>query len=110
MPVCLFPEGGLSGVAKNRMLHAKPGIAFLALVSKAPVYPVYISGGPRTEQLLNSWVRPTPQAVHVTFGRPIDLSAYYDRPRTRKLFEEVTGVIIDHVRHLRPQRDGLTSR
>ncbi len=105
MPVCLFPEGGLSGVAKNRILHAKPGIAFLALVTRVPVYPLYISGGPRTEQLLNSWVWPTPKAVHVTFGKPIDLTAYFGRPITRKLIEEVTGVIMDHVRALRPRQN-----
>jgi 1-acyl-sn-glycerol-3-phosphate acyltransferase len=109
MPVCLFPEGGLSGVAKNRMVHAKPGIAFLALVTRAPVYPLYISGGPHTEQLLNSWVLPTPKAVHVTFGKPIDLCAYYGRPLTRKLIEEVNGVIMDHVRALRPGETGKTN-
>jgi len=104
MPVCLFPEGGLSGVPKNRILHAKPGIAFLALVTRALVFPIYISGGPRTAQLLNSWIMPTPQAVHVNFGKAIDLTAYYDRPLTRALIEEVTGVIMDHVRALGPVR------
>jgi 1-acyl-sn-glycerol-3-phosphate acyltransferase len=105
IPLCLFPEGGLSGVAKNRILHAQPGIAFLALVTKAPVYPIYISGGPRTQQLLNSWIMPTPRAVRVTFGKPVDLTAYYDRPLSRPLIEEVKTVIMKHVRALNPERE-----
>ena len=95
--VCLFPEGNLSGVAIDRCRPAKPGVAFLALVSRLPVYPVHISGGPRTDQLLNSWVLPTRQAVHVIFGKPVLLTAYYDRPRTRPLIEEVTCILMEKV-------------
>jgi len=105
MPVCLFPEGGLSGVAKNRILHAQPGIAFMALVTKVPVYPIYIFGGPRTQQLLKSWIMPTPKAVRVTFGKPVDLKAYYDKPLSRPLIEEVKKVIMEHVRALRPEKE-----
>jgi 1-acyl-sn-glycerol-3-phosphate acyltransferase len=105
MPVCLFPEGGLSGVSRNRILHGQPGIAFLALVTHAPVFPIFISGGPRTEQLLNSWILPTPQAVRVTFGKAIDLTAYYDKPLTRALIEEVKVVIMKRVRDLGPNRE-----
>ncbi len=99
--VGVFPEGNLSGVGLGRRRTAKPGVAFLALVSRAPVYPAYIAGGPRTDQLLNSWVLPTRQAVHVTFGEPVDLAAYYHRPRTRALIEEVTGVLMAKIDELR---------
>src|SRR5437016_7466831 len=44
--VCIFPEGNLSGVARCRLGSAKHGAAFLALVTRAPVFPVYIAGGP----------------------------------------------------------------
>ena len=92
--VGLFPEGNLSGVALNRQRPAKAGAAFLALSSRLPVYPVYISGGPRTDQLLDSWVKPTRRAVHVTIGSPVDLTAYYERPWNRVLFEEVTALLM----------------
>jgi len=88
--VSLFPEGNLSGVGRNRICTGKHGAAFLALATGAPVFPVYIAGGPRTHHLLNSWVVPTPRAVRVHYGPALDLSAYYGRPRTRRLLEEVT--------------------
>jgi 1-acyl-sn-glycerol-3-phosphate acyltransferase len=99
--VCLFPEGNLSGVALDRLRVAKPGVAFLALVTRLPVYPVHIMGGPRTDQLLSSWVLPTRQAVHVVFGNPVDLTPYYDHPRTRQLLEEVTRVLMEKVMELK---------
>lgn len=98
--VCLFPEGNLSGVALNRCRPAKPGVAFLALVSRLPVYPVHISGGPRTDQLLKSWILPTSHAVHVIFGKPILLTRYYGRPLSRPLIEEVTGYLMEQVARL----------
>lgn len=100
--MCLFPEGNLSGVARNRLRTAKHGAAYLALVSRVPVYPAYIAGGPRTEHLLRAWLWPRGKPARVTFGRPIDLSAYYDRPRTRRLLEEVTGLLMRQVLALRP--------
>jgi 1-acyl-sn-glycerol-3-phosphate acyltransferase len=99
--LCLFPEGNLSGVALDRFRRAKPGVAFLALASRLPVYPVYIAGGPRTDQLLKSWVLPTRQAVHVVFGKPVDLTPYYDRPRRRHVIEEVTRVLMQKVEELK---------
>jgi 1-acyl-sn-glycerol-3-phosphate acyltransferase len=96
----LFPEGNLSGVGRNRMVHAKPGAALLALRSRAPVIPVAIRGGPRTHKLLYSWLMPSPRATRAVFGKPIDLSAYYDRPRNRQTLEEVRDVIQRHVAEL----------
>jgi 1-acyl-sn-glycerol-3-phosphate acyltransferase len=100
--VCIFPEGNLSGVARNRSLTGKHGAAFLALATRAPVFPVYISGGPRTDRLLESWVIPTPRAVRVHYGPAIDLSAFYGRPRTRQLLEEVTRRVQECILKLRP--------
>ena len=99
--MCLFPEGNLSGVIKNRMVHAKAGAALLALRSRAPVIPVAIHGGPRTHQLLFSWLVPSPRATRAVFGPPIDLSAYYDKPRNRRTLEEVRDEIQRHVAALR---------
>src|SRR5262245_5184482 len=83
--LCVFPEGGLSGVARGRRGHLKQGIGYLALKTRLPVYPVHISGGPRTDELLPSWVYFTPRAARVDFGPAIDLSAFYDRPLSRKV-------------------------
>jgi 1-acyl-sn-glycerol-3-phosphate acyltransferase len=101
--VVIFPEGNLSGVRRNRLRPGKHGAALLALLTRAPVYPAYIHGGPRTEKLLKAWVWPPPGHVRVIYGRPIDLSAYYDRPRTRQLLHEVTELLMDRIKALQPR-------
>lgn len=98
--VCLFPEGNLSGVARGRFGPARLGAAYLALKSRAPLYPAYIAGGPRTDRLLPSWLLPTPKAVKVVYGPSMDLSAYHNRPLTRKLMEEVTALIMKRIESL----------
>lgn len=100
--LCIFPEGNLSGVAKNRLRPGKAGVAFLALRSRVPVYPVYIAGGPRTEKLLRSWLYPSRVPVRVFYGKPVDLSAYYGRPMNRKTLEEVTAFLMGQIAALRP--------
>jgi 1-acyl-sn-glycerol-3-phosphate acyltransferase len=98
----IFPEGNLSGVAKNRIRPGKAGVALLALRSRAPVFPVYIAGGPRTERILRAWLWPSRIPVRVYYGKRVNLSAYFGRPITRTLLEEVTRFIMDHVAALRP--------
>jgi 1-acyl-sn-glycerol-3-phosphate acyltransferase len=104
--LCIFPEGGLSGVAKKRLRPGKHGAALLALRTRAPVYPAYIHGGPRTEKLLLSWVWPPPGHVRVLFGPAIDLSAYHGRPRTRQILEEVTALFMERIKALEPSSKG----
>jgi 1-acyl-sn-glycerol-3-phosphate acyltransferase len=103
--VGIFPEGNLSGVARDCPGAARHGAAYLALVTRAPVYPVYIAGGPRTDRLLQSWILPSPRAVRVHYGPAIDLSPYYGQPRTRPLLAEVTSVIQASILQLRPQKE-----
>jgi 1-acyl-sn-glycerol-3-phosphate acyltransferase len=104
--VCLFPEGGLSGIAHERLRRPKLGVALLALRSRAPVFPAYIAGGPRTHKLLRSWLMPSPRNVRVLFGPAVDLSAYYGRPIDRRLLEEVSELLMRRVADLRPSREG----
>jgi 1-acyl-sn-glycerol-3-phosphate acyltransferase len=103
--VCLFPEGNLSGVARNCIRPGKHGAAFLALVTQAPVFPAYIAGGPRTERLLESWLWPSPRAVRVVYGPAVDLSPYYGRPRTRRLLAEVTALFWQRILDLQPEAE-----
>ena len=107
--LCIFLEGNLSGVAKQRMRAGKHGAALLALRTRTPVYPAYIAGGPRTDELLEAWLwPPRGRRVQVFFGPPIDLSAYYDRPRTREVLQEVTALLMDRINALQPHpKEGL---
>ena len=52
--------------------------------------------------LLLSWIWPPPGRVRVYFGPAVDLSAYHDRPRTRRVLEEVTALLMEHVKALKP--------
>jgi 1-acyl-sn-glycerol-3-phosphate acyltransferase len=104
--VGIFPEGNLSGVDRRRLGQARHGAAFLALVTRAPVFPVYITGGPCTDQLLRSWLLPSRRPVRVTYGPPVDLAPYYDRPRTRRLLDEVTQHLMACILQLRPKETG----
>ncbi len=98
----VFPESSLAGVGLDRLRPGRHGAAFLALAGEAPVYPVYIAGGPQTHHLLASWVWPSKKAARIYFGGPIDLSAYHGRPRTRAVLEEVTLILMRHIEALKP--------
>jgi 1-acyl-sn-glycerol-3-phosphate acyltransferase len=98
--LCIFPEGGLSNAGRGRPRPGKAGVAYLALRSRAPVYPACIVNGPQTYQVLPAWLKPS--RARVNFGPAVDLSPYYDRPLTRKLLEEVTALLMNHVAELHP--------
>lgn len=92
--VVVYPEGqrGAGDVA-----HAKHGVAWLALVSGAPVVPVALFGtrepgaGPET--------RPAPGArIDVVYGGPLQI-APVPWPRTRAHVADVGRRITDHLRH-----------
>ena len=80
---------------------AKSGAALLALRSRAPVYPAYIAGGPRSERLLRDWLWPS-RGVAVIFGPPVELSAYYGQPINRSLLKDVTALLMRRIAELRP--------
>lgn len=100
----IFPEGGLSNAGRGRLGLLRGGVAWLALRSRAPVYPAWISGGPQTHCLARAWFRPSRHPVRVRFGSAVDLSAYYGRPINRALLEEVTQLLIDRLTALAPKR------
>jgi 1-acyl-sn-glycerol-3-phosphate acyltransferase len=104
--LCLYPEGNLSSVVRGRLGTAKPGIGYLALKTRLPVFPVYVHGGPRTDELLASWVYPTHRAATVFFGPPVDLSDFLERPLGRRVIEEATCRIMAQIDALRPRRQG----
>lgn len=94
--VGVFPEGRI-----NRgpgMLPADPGIAWLALQSRAPVFPVFIENAPTGNGMVDPFYHFG--RVRVTYGEAIDLSAYYGMRRTPALLEEVTDLMMTHLAEL----------
>lgn len=92
--VGLFPEGGINW--GTRLRSANPGVAFLALKGKVPVYPVFIHDAPQpVSGMVAPFIRRS--RVRVTYGKPLDLSEYHDRKTTPELLSEVTNLIMSRL-------------
>lgn len=95
--VGIFPEGGLNW---NRDLREpNPGVAFIALKAQVPVIPVYIHG---VIQNRNSMIAPFVKRnqVRVTYGEPIDLSAYHQHKISPEVLVEVTNLLMSRLAKL----------
>jgi 1-acyl-sn-glycerol-3-phosphate acyltransferase len=92
--VGLFPEGGINW--GTRLRSANPGVAFLALKGKVPIYPVFIHDAP---QPLTSMADPFihRSRVCVTYGEPIDLSEFHGQKTTPVLLNKVTDLIMSRL-------------
>ncbi|QDT92448.1 lysophospholipid acyltransferase family protein [Gimesia algae] len=86
----VFPEGGIQ--ESRPIADANSGIAFLALRSKAPVYPVYINNSPRGKNMIEPFY--TRSDTSLIYGEPIDLSDYHDKRLTREVLDEVTTLMM----------------
>ena len=95
--VGIFPEGGLNFGTDLR--EPNPGVAYLALKGKVPVYPCYISG---VTQVQGDMVAPFTRRcrVRITWGEPIDLSEFQGKRVTQELLVEVTNVIFARLAEL----------
>lgn len=95
--VGIFPEGrinfGPPGVAE-----ANAGVAFLALSTSAPVYPVYIAGAPAARNMVKALIKSA--RIRLIYGQPLDLSHYRGQRKTPELLREVTDRIMSHVAEL----------
>lgn len=88
MPLLIFPEGTRS--SDGSLGPFKKGGFVLATKAKAPVVPVVIEG--TYHVLPKSTLRICPGPVRVTFGKPIDASAYSLETK-ESLMEEVRRAI-----------------
>lgn len=96
--VGVFPEGRIN--TGTGLLPGSPGIAWLAMHSRAPVYPVFIHNAP--QPLGGSMVAPfvTFCRSDVSFGEAIDLSAYYGRRINQELLDEITELLMTRLARL----------
>ena len=90
--VGVFPEGriNLNGVG---LLEGNPGVGWLALKARVPVFPVFLKGVPGGSNMVAPFLRRA--HVRVSYGDPVDLSQYYDRSTTSELLGEVTEILMD---------------
>lgn len=92
----IFPEGRLN--TGEGLLPAGTGVAFLALVARVPVFPVFIHNAPQGTNMVNSFY--TRNRVRVSYGDPVDLSEYYGRRKSDELLREVTDLLMHRVAEL----------
>ncbi len=101
--VPIFPEGRIIPSSGRAFGTPQSGAAFLALRSRVPVIPAYISGTPTTDQIFQALG--TPSHARVVFGAPVDLSrfttdgAHIDKATLRA----ATDVLFNAIRSLRDQ-------
>ncbi len=88
--VGIFPEGRIN--TGEGLLPANTGVAWLALRSKSPVLPAFIHDAPKGTTMANSFL--TSGKARVSYGEPIDLSAYFDERPTPALLAEVTDLLM----------------
>lgn len=94
--VGIFPEGRIN--LGDGLLPGNPGVAWLALRSKAPVIPLFIHDAPPGTSMVAPFLKPS--YTQVTFGEPIDLSEYYGRKLTPALLAEVTDLLMERLAEL----------
>lgn len=121
--ITIFPEGTIpaeenlprSAVeSKTGLLKGKTGVVRLALKAKVPIIPAGISGAGKAlcpEAIPHARQLPIPKPIKITvkFGKPFDLSPYYDVPVTKELLRTLTdelmskiSKLVDHTQNLVP--------
>ena len=91
--VGIFPEGRINeGNDGRNLLPGNPGVAWLALHSRLPVYPVFIHAAPQGANIVEPFHRFS--RVRLAYGPAIDLSEWYGRRITQELLQEVCGLIM----------------
>ena len=98
--ILLFPEG-TRGV-EGRLGEGKPGAGMLAVMSGAPVVPVYVSGTGRALPPGRGLPRPT--RVSVRFGPPLIFKSVGD-DRRKERYREATEEMMRAIAQLMGQRD-----
>lgn len=94
--VGIFPEGRIN--TGSGLLPAIPGVAWLALHSRAPVYLAYVHGAPQADTMVRTFYKFS--RARVDFGEPVDLSAYYGRRINQELLQEVTDLLMKRLGEL----------
>jgi 1-acyl-sn-glycerol-3-phosphate acyltransferase len=100
--VGIFPEAYINRTT-DMLLPGRPGAALIALKARVPVVPCYIENAPYDGTTLGCLLMPA--SVRLTIGKPIDLSAYYDKDGDRETLEQLTLRFMEAIVHLAGRDD-----
>ena len=81
--VLIFPEGRIPKKDEERPLEFKPGAAILALMSEAPIIPIYTNG-----------IYFTKKRVRVIIGTPIKIGNLIDKNLSEKENIDIVNKVI----------------
>lgn len=96
--IAVFPQGRIELAGET--LEPKHGVAMLALRTRTPVVPVHVSGVRYDDNVPITFLRR--HHARVRFGKPIDLSDYYDHARDRETQRQVSELIMQRIEELAP--------
>jgi len=91
--VGIFPEGGIN--PGTDLMESNPGVAWLAIKAQVPVYPVFVHNAPRGNSMIEPFC--SPSRVKVSYGDPIDLSAYHGRRTSHETLREVAALLMSRL-------------
>jgi 1-acyl-sn-glycerol-3-phosphate acyltransferase len=99
--VVIYPEGTITRDPAGWPMHARTGVARMALASDVPIVPTVHWG---TREVLDGYhkrFRPLPRKpITIRCGPPVDLTAYRGREVDAPLLREVTDLLMTSVRAL----------
>ncbi len=101
LAVVVYPEGTLTRDPDLWPMRGKTGAVRLALAADVPLIPVAHWGTQKIMPRYGKRVSLFPRKnVDVTFGPPVDLSAYRGRPLNSKMLSEATDLLMDAITDL----------
>ncbi|GGM40694.1 1-acyl-sn-glycerol-3-phosphate acyltransferase [Longimycelium tulufanense] len=99
--VVIYPEGTITRDPEWWPMHARTGVARIALERDVPVIPVVHWGTHQVYDHYNKKLRLRPRRdIVVRAGEPIDLSAFRGKDIDSALLREVTDLLMTRVRDL----------
>ena len=96
----IYPEARLPREDEHDLLDFKPSATYIALMSGAPIIPVYTSGGYFTKN-----------RVHAIIGKPINVQALYDNSLSeQENIKNITAILRNKVIELKNELDDRTKQ
>ena len=106
-PVVIFPEGTRS--RSGKLLKGRAGSGLLIMASWPTVVPVYHDGMQNVLPVGSYLPRPF-KKIYVAYGKPVDLSEFKDRERTRETAQEIVDKIMNEIGNLQKQVEEIKAR
>ncbi|MHB8901590.1 MAG: lysophospholipid acyltransferase family protein [Thermoguttaceae bacterium] len=100
--VGMFPEGRINKT-RDVLLPGRPGAALIALRARVPIVPMYVEGSPFDGTVFGCLFMTAKTTL--TIGKPMDLSAWYDRGTEREVQQAVTLQLLREIARLSGQED-----